>query len=64
MEMEETSILLHVTDSTGRDDWARVPRYGTYEHTSDNPYPDPYDYVRLVDLLDLIMFNFKCHGPS
>lgn len=47
------AVRLHVTDDTGRDDWAEVPRY---------PDPRSEKYVKLVDTLDVIMHEFRTEG--
>lgn len=42
-------IEIHVTDSTGRDERAAVPRY---------PRQGSEKYVRMVDALDSIMYEY------
>lgn len=50
IELEDKAVKIHVTDDTGRDDTARVPRY---------PAEGSEDYVTMVDRLDLLMHQFK-----
>lgn len=42
-------VRLHVTDDTGRDDWAEAPCY---------PDPRSAGYVKLVDTLDSLMHEY------
>jgi hypothetical protein len=50
LELEEKFVNIYVTDDTGRDEKARVPRY---------PAEGSEDYVTMVDKLDLLMYQFK-----
>jgi hypothetical protein len=50
IELEDKAVKIHVTDDTGRDDTARVPRY---------PAVGSEDYVTMVDKLDVLMYRFK-----
>ena len=49
---DDATVSVHVTDSTGRDQTASSPRYGTPEH---NAATDAY--VRFVDALDSYIYE-------
>lgn len=50
LELEDKFVNIHVTDDTGRDEKAKIPRY---------PAEGSEDYVTMVDRLDLLMHQFK-----
>jgi hypothetical protein len=49
---DDKTVSVHVTDSTGRDQTASSPRYGTPEHNAGTD-----QYVRFVDALDVYVYE-------
>lgn len=48
IDYDETTVTVHVTDDTGRDQTKTMQRY---------PHPDSQQYVKWVDLLDMMMHS-------
>jgi hypothetical protein len=49
---DDKTVTVHVTDSTGRDQTASSPRYGTPGHNAGTD-----QYVRFVDALDVYVYE-------
>jgi len=49
---DDKTVTVHVTDTTGRDQTASSPRYGTPEENDGTA-----QYVRFVDALDVYMYQ-------
>lgn len=53
---DDKAVSVHVTDSTGRDQTATVPRYGTPD-AQDNAGTEAY--VQFVNKLDVFMYGWE-----